>query len=119
MTTLAIHLNDSLAAHLSRIAADQQITLEELARRSLCSYTSAYNKETLAAIDDVEHHQNLVGPFHSVEDLMRDLDDVEQVFDGFLRLNKTFLQNCSNKENLKEAKLSYLELDKLKVQLKQ
>ena len=50
-------------------------------------------------------------------------DDVEQVFDGFLRLNKTFLQNCSNKENLKEAKLSYLDLeeklDKLKVQLKQ
>ena len=50
-------------------------------------------------------------------------DDVEQVVDGFLRLNKTFLQNCSNKENLKEAKLSYLDLeeklDKLKVQLKQ
>ena len=74
MTTLASHLNDSLAAHRSRIAADQQITLEELARRSLFSYTSAYNEETLAAIDDVEQHRNLVGPFHSVEDLMRDLN---------------------------------------------
>lgn len=74
MTTLAIHLNDSLAAQLSRIAADQQITLEELARRSLFSYTSVYNEETFAAIDDVEHHRNLVGPFRSVEDLMRDLN---------------------------------------------
>ena len=74
MTTLAIHLNDVLAAHLSKIAADQKITLEELARRSLFSYTSVYNEETLATIDDVEHHRNLVGPFHSVEDLMRDLN---------------------------------------------
>ena len=74
MTTLAIHLNDALAAHLSKIAADQKITLEELARRSLFSYTSVYNEETLATIDDVEHHRNLVGPFYSVEDLMRDLN---------------------------------------------
>lgn len=74
MTTLAIHLNDSLAAHLARVAADQQITLEELARRSLLSYTAAYNEETIAAMEDVENHRNLVGPFHSVEDLMRDLN---------------------------------------------
>ena len=74
MTTLAIHLNDSLAAQLSKIAADQKITLEELARRSLFSYTSACNEETIAAIDDVEHHRNLVGPFHNVDDLMRDLN---------------------------------------------
>ena len=55
MTTLAIHLNDALAAHLTRVAADQQITLEELARRSLTSYTAAYNEETHAAIEDVEN----------------------------------------------------------------
>ena len=73
MTTLAIHLNDALAAHLTRVAADQQITLEELARRSLTSYTAAYNEETRAALEDVENRRNLVGPFHSVEDLMRDL----------------------------------------------
>lgn len=74
MTTLAIHLNDSLAAHLARVAANQQISLEELARRSLLSYTSAYNEETMAAIEDIENHRNLAGPFHSVEDLMRDLN---------------------------------------------
>ena len=74
MTTLAIHLNDALAAHLTRVAADQQITLEELARRSLTSYTAAYNEETRAALEDVENRRNLVGPFHSVEDLMRDLN---------------------------------------------
>ncbi|ANR70051.1 hypothetical protein AXF19_02965 [Selenomonas sp. oral taxon 126] len=74
MTTLAIHLNDALAAHLTRVAADQQITLEELARRSLTSYTAAYNEETRAALEDVENQRNLVGPFHSVEDLMRDLN---------------------------------------------
>ena len=73
MTTLAIHLNDSLEARLTRVAADQQITLEELARRSLTSYTAAYNEETHAALEDVENRRNLVGPFHSVEDLMRDL----------------------------------------------
>lgn len=77
MTTLAIHLNDSLAAHLTRVAADQQITLEELARRSLTSYTAAYNEETHAAIEDVENRRNLVGPFHSVEDLMRDLNALQ------------------------------------------
>ena len=66
-------MKDSLAAHLTRVAADQQITLEELARRSLTSYTAAYNEETRAAIKDVEHQRNLVGPFHSVEELMRDL----------------------------------------------
>ena len=54
MTTLAIHLNDSLAAHLTRVAADQQITLEELARRSLTSYTAAYNEETRAALEDFQ-----------------------------------------------------------------
>lgn len=74
MTTLAIQLDDTLAAHLTRFAADQQITLEELARRSLSSYTCAYNEETLAAIEDVENQRNLVGPFHSVDELMRDLN---------------------------------------------
>ena len=77
MTTLAIHLNDALAAHLTRVAADQQITLEELARRSLTSYTASYNEETHAAIEDVENRRNLVGPFHSVEDLMRDLNALQ------------------------------------------
>ena len=77
MTTLAIHLNDALAAHLTRVAADQQITLEELARRSLTSYTAAYNEETRAALEDVENQRNLVGPFHSVEDLMRDLNALQ------------------------------------------
>ena len=77
MTTLAIHLNDSLAVHLTRVAADQQITLEELARRSLTSYTAAYNEETRAALEDVENQRNLVGPFHSVEDLMRDLNALQ------------------------------------------
>ena len=77
MTTLAIHLNDALVAHLTRVAADQQITLEELARRSLTSYTAAYNEETRAAIEDVENRRNLVGPFHSVEDLMRDLNALQ------------------------------------------
>lgn len=77
MTTLAIHLNDALAAHLTRVAADQQITLEELARRSLTSYTAAYNEETRAALEDVENRRNLVGPFHSVEDLMRDLNALQ------------------------------------------
>ncbi len=74
MTTLAIHLTDSLAEHLSRVASEQQITMEELARRSLLSYTCAYNEETIAAIEDVENQRNLVGPFHSVEDLMEDLN---------------------------------------------
>ena len=74
MATLAIQLNDSLAAQLSQIAANQQITLEELARRSLLSYTSTYNKETLTAIEDVENRRNLVGPFHSVNALLRDLN---------------------------------------------
>jgi len=74
MTTLAIHLDDSFAAHLSRFAADQQITMEELVCRSLSSYTSAYNEETIAAIEDVENQRNLVGPFHTVEDLMRNLN---------------------------------------------
>lgn len=74
MTTLAIHLSDTLAAHLSRIAADQKITLEELAHRSLLSYTSAYNEETIAAIEDIENQRNLVGPFRTVEDLMSDLN---------------------------------------------
>lgn len=77
MTTLAIHLNDALAAHLTRVAADQQITLEELARRSLTSYTAAYNEETRAALEDVENRRNLVGPFHSVEDLMRNLNALQ------------------------------------------
>ena len=77
MTTLAIHLDDSLAAQLSRFAADQKITLEELARRSLTSYTAAYNEETRAALEDVENRRNLVGPFHSVEDLMRDLNALQ------------------------------------------
>lgn len=74
MATLAIHLNDSLAAQLSQIAANQQITLEELARRSLLSYTATYNEETLTAIEDVENRRNLVGPFHSVNALLRDLN---------------------------------------------
>ena len=74
MTTLAIHLPDSLAEHLSRVASEQQITMEELARRSLLSDTCAYNEETIAAIEDVENQRNLVGPFHSVEDLMEDLN---------------------------------------------
>lgn len=74
MTTLAIHLNDALAARLLQIAAEQKITLEELAHRSLISYSGAYNAETISAMEDVENHSNLVGPFHSVEDLMRDLN---------------------------------------------
>lgn len=32
------------------------------------------NSETLAAIDDVNHGRNLHGPFHSIEDLMEDLN---------------------------------------------
>lgn len=32
------------------------------------------NAATMQAIDDVEHKRNLVGPFHSVDDLMRDLN---------------------------------------------
>lgn len=32
------------------------------------------NTETLAAIDDVNHGRNLSKPFHSVEELMEDLN---------------------------------------------
>lgn len=32
------------------------------------------NAETLAAIDDVNHGRNLSKPFHSIEELMEDLD---------------------------------------------
>ena len=32
------------------------------------------NAETLAAIEDVENGRNLHGPFHSVEELMEDLN---------------------------------------------
>jgi DNA-damage-inducible protein J len=32
------------------------------------------NAKTLAAMDDAEHDRNMHGPFHSVDDLMRDLD---------------------------------------------
>lgn len=32
------------------------------------------NAETLAAIDDVNNHRNLRGPFNSVEELMADLN---------------------------------------------
>lgn len=32
------------------------------------------NTATMQAIDDVEHKRNLVGPFRSVDDLMRDLN---------------------------------------------
>lgn len=49
-------------------------------------------------------------------------DDVEQVFAGFFRLNKSFLQNCADGASLKETKMSCVDLleklDKLNVQLK-
>lgn len=32
------------------------------------------NAETIAAIDDVNNKRNLVGPFHSISDLMEDLN---------------------------------------------
>mgnify|MGYP003587494388 CR=1 FL=1 len=32
------------------------------------------NRATLAAMDDIEHRRNIAGPFHSVDDLMRDLN---------------------------------------------
>lgn len=49
-------------------------------------------------------------------------DDVEQVFTDFLRLNKSFLQDCADGASLKETKMSCVDLleklDKLNVQLK-
>ncbi len=33
------------------------------------------NTETLAAIDDVNHKRNLSKPFHSISELMEDLND--------------------------------------------
>lgn len=38
------------------------------------SPTKPPNAETLAAIDDINHGRNLSKPFHSVEELMVDLN---------------------------------------------
>ena len=36
------------------------------------------NAETLQAIDDVNNHRNLIGPFNSTEELMKSLLDEEE-----------------------------------------
>ena len=41
---------------------------------AIISLENRPNVETINAIEDVEHGRNLVGPFHSVKDLMEDLN---------------------------------------------
>ena len=74
MMTLAIQLEESTRNLLAERAARQHISLEEFARRLLIDEAAICNAETISAMDDIEHHRNLVGPFHSVNDLMRDLN---------------------------------------------
>lgn len=74
MTTLAIQLEESTRNVLADRAARQHISLEEFARRLLMDEAAICDAETIAAMDDIEHQRNLVGPFHSVSDLMRDLN---------------------------------------------
>ena len=74
MTTLAIQLEESTRDVLAERAARQHISLEEFARRLLIDEATICNAETISAMDDIEHHRNLVGPFHSVNERMRDLN---------------------------------------------
>ena len=69
MMTLAIQLEESTRNVLAERAARQHIS-----RRLLIDEATICNAETISAMDDIEHHRNLVGPFHSVNDLMRDLN---------------------------------------------
>lgn len=79
MTTISIEIDDIAARVLDNYAALKNQTATEYVYQALMerledereTKTSA---ATMQAIDDVEHKRNLVGPFHSVDDLMRDLN---------------------------------------------
>lgn len=81
MTTIFLEIDDTDARLLESYAALQEITAKEYAYRALKNslnseprLISSYNEETQRAIEDIEHGRNLSRRFHSVEDLMEDLN---------------------------------------------
>ena len=79
MTTISIEIDDVAARILDNYAALKNQTATEYVYQALMKRLEDErethpNAATMQAIDDVEHKRNLVGPFHSVDDLMRDLN---------------------------------------------
>lgn len=79
MTTISIEIDDISARILNNYATLKKQTVEEyvyqaLMKRLSDERTSHPNAATTQAIEDVEHKRNLVGPFRSLDDLMRDLN---------------------------------------------
>ena len=79
MTTISIEIDDISARILNNYASLKKQTAEEyvfqaLMKRLSDERTSHPNAATTQAIEDVERNHNIVGPFHSVDDLMRNLN---------------------------------------------
>ena len=74
LTTLAIQLEEPARKLLAECAARQRISLEAFVRNILLEHVALYNDETLEAMDDVIAGRNLSRPFHTIDELMEELN---------------------------------------------